>query len=136
MSEMNSPNLESVRIDAKVTPYDNPDSKTKAFVSVTIADMVAINGIRIVDGVNGLFIGMPQAKNSKGEYHPVCAPFSKEAYARLSYAVLEAYQAALEQRSQGRDSVADQIRQGQEEAKEKPAPASSRGSKKKDEAAL
>jgi stage V sporulation protein G len=116
---------EGVKIDCRAYPIKEPKSKTVAFASVTINDMIAINGIQVIDGKNGLFAQMPQTKDAKGEYRDIAFPVTKELRQMLNDTVLTKY---AEEKS--KVSVKDTIKDGQAAAKEKPAkeaPAASKG---------
>ena len=103
-----------VKIDARVYPIAEPKGSTVAFASVTINDMFAVRGIKVVNGENGLFASMPSMKDGKSGYQDVCFPTTKELRAEINGAVVEAYNTALE-----KTSVRDQIKD--DAAKEKPA---------------
>ncbi len=46
--------------------------KTKAFATVVLNDQLQLRGLRIIDGVNGLFVGYPNDPFYKGEdYHSI-----------------------------------------------------------------
>lgn len=69
----------------------NGDSKVKAFVDIAIGDYI-VKGLRILDGKNGLFLGLPQEKAKDGKWYNVFYPKTKEARKDLSDMVLTAYQ--------------------------------------------
>jgi len=92
------------KLDVRVYPIDDPKGDTKAFASVSIDDVAAIRGIRVVGSKKGLFVSMPQSQDSKGIFHDIAVPLSglrKE----ISRAVLGEYKAqtslAPEQRGYG-----------------------------------
>lgn len=66
-------------------------SKLKAFADVAIGDFI-IKGFRIVEGKNGLFLGMPQEKAKDGKWYSSFSSTSKEAQQDLINTVLEAYE--------------------------------------------
>ncbi|TBR17857.1 septation protein spoVG [bacterium] len=66
------------------------DSKIKAFVDVDISGFV-VKGLRIMEGKNGLFLGMPQEKAKDGKWYSVVYPTTKEAKKQLSDLVIAAY---------------------------------------------
>lgn len=71
--------------------YDG-DSKAKAFVDVAIGDYV-VKGFRVVQGKDGLFLGMPREKSNKdGKWYSAFIPVSEEAKQNLTEVVLSAYQ--------------------------------------------
>ena len=67
------------------------DSKTKAFVDVSIGDYV-VKGLRIVKGQKGLFLSMPQEKSKDGKWYNSFYPATKEARTSLTDLVLTAYE--------------------------------------------
>jgi len=110
-----------IKLAARAYPIAEPKSSTVAFASVTINDMFAVRGIKVVNGENGIFAAMPSMKDGKGGYQDVCFPTTKELRAEINSAVLEAYNTALEKGEKNKTSVHDQIKEGAGEAKEKPA---------------
>ena len=67
------------------------DSKTKAFVDVAIGDFI-VKGLKVLEGKNGLFLGMPQDKAKDGKWYNAFYPVTKEARASLTSTILTAYQ--------------------------------------------
>ena len=67
------------------------DSKTKAFVDVSIGDFI-VKGLRVVDGQNGLFLSFPRKKGKDGKWYDAFYPATPEAKQSLSGVVLAAYQ--------------------------------------------
>ena len=110
----------AVKLDVRAYPIAEPKGNVVGFASVTIGDMVAIQGIRVVNGEKGLFAAMPSAKDSKGEYRDVAFPTTSELRKQLNDAVLGAYAAAKEQ-AQEKPSVKEQIKEGGKAAKTAPA---------------
>jgi stage V sporulation protein G len=83
----------SEELDIKVVRmhrYDG-DSKTRAFVDVSIGDYI-VKGLRVVDGQKGLFLSMPSEKGKDGKYYDVFLPSTQEARAGLTQAVLAEYE--------------------------------------------
>lgn len=66
-------------------------SKTKAFVDVSLGGIV-VKGLRVVDGSNGLFVGMPRHQGKDGKWYDTVYPATKEIKEELSSLVLAAYQ--------------------------------------------
>ncbi len=66
------------------------DSKLKAFVDVSLGGFV-IKGLRIVEGKNGLFLGMPRHQGKDGNWYNTVYPASKELHKELTTLVLTAY---------------------------------------------
>jgi stage V sporulation protein G len=114
----------TAKLDVRAYPIAEPKSNTVAFASVTINDMIAINGIRVVDGANGLFAAMPQAKDKDGEYRDIAFPVTKELRQQLNKAILDEYAAS-------KTSVKEQIKDGAKGAPAADAPEAANSKNKK-----
>lgn len=71
--------------------FENDESKLKAFVDIAIGEFV-VRGFRIVEGEEGLFVGMPQDRGKDGRWYERFSPKTPEARQALTEAVLAAYQ--------------------------------------------
>ncbi len=67
------------------------DSKLKAFVDISLGGVV-VKGLRIVNGSNGLFVGMPRHQGKDGKWYNTVYPTTKEIQKELSDLVLAAYE--------------------------------------------
>ena len=67
------------------------DSNLKAFVDISLAGIM-IKGLRIVNGKNGLFLGMPRHQGKDGKWYPTVYPATKEIQQELTNLVMRAYQ--------------------------------------------
>jgi DNA-binding cell septation regulator SpoVG len=116
--------MSNIKLDVRVYPLDNPQGKTKAFASVGFEDLVAINGIRVVNSEEkGLYVSMPQSRREKdGEikYHDIAFPINGELRKEVNKAVLDQYREAIKYRHQslGDQSLGDQLREGQEQVRQ------------------
>ena len=75
--------------------FTGPD-KLRAVSSVDRDDSCLVKNVRVVEGEKGLFVSLPSRRNVKGEWVEHCFPMTKELRAKLSAAVLEAYEAAVQ----------------------------------------
>ncbi|HEY8347853.1 MAG TPA: SpoVG family protein [Symbiobacteriaceae bacterium] len=96
----NQYSLADLITDVKVTPLQGGgNNKIVAFARVTLADCFVLNDIRVIEGQNGLFLGMParKARGSDGEdkYFDIYYPITKEAREELTQAVVQAYEEAI-----------------------------------------
>jgi len=66
------------------------DAKLKAFVDICLGGLV-IKGLRVVQGPEGLFLGMPRQQGKDGRWYNTVFPVSKEAHKELAEFVLSAY---------------------------------------------
>jgi len=93
------PDISETKLDVRAYPIKEPKGKTVAFASVTINDMIGINGIQVVDGKNGLFAQMPQTKDTNGSYRDIAFPVTRELRLQLNSAVIDAYHAVIDKQS-------------------------------------
>lgn len=95
MNGINPNPMATLPVVASITWINSdPTSKLKAYASIKIADVFAVNGIKVVEGKNGLFIGMPNdiyEKNGKTEYKDICFPTTAEMRDTITNAVIGAY---------------------------------------------
>ncbi|GHV10505.1 hypothetical protein FACS1894219_00030 [Clostridia bacterium] len=78
----------NIGLNVRVYPINEPKGNTLAFANIGIEDLAAINGIRVVNGKNGLFVDMPQSKDKDGEYHDIAFPINSDLRKELNKAVL------------------------------------------------
>jgi stage V sporulation protein G len=107
------------KLDVRVYPIDEPKGNTVAFASVAVDDVVAIRGVRVIDGEKGLFMSMPQSKDKDGEYHDIAFPLTADLRKELGDAVIGEYirvsRLEPEQRGYGAYEMAEaNARQGEE----------------------
>lgn len=71
-----------------------PDDSIKANASVNINGAFAIRGVKVMEGINGLFVAMPSYK-AGNDYKDICFPVTAECRRQLHEAVLAAYDQAI-----------------------------------------
>jgi len=69
----------------------NGDGALKAFCDISVLDSLVINGLRVVEGKDGLFVGMPQETGKDGKWYNTVIPLSREIKDEIEKVVLEAY---------------------------------------------
>jgi len=67
------------------------ESATKAFCDISILDSLVINGLRIVQGKDGLFVSMPREVSKDGKWYNTVIPLRREVKDDIEKLVLEAY---------------------------------------------
>jgi stage V sporulation protein G len=84
-----------MELEFKVTRVFRFDGNgaTKAMCDVSICDQFCVKGFRIIQGKNGLFVGMPSDPGKNGKWYDSAFPLTQEARAALNKAVLTAYEA-------------------------------------------
>lgn len=86
----------SIITNIRISPVHSKKSNCCAMVSVTLANVFCISGIKIMDGSKGLFVAMPSAKNKKDEWYDICYPITKEFRKFMSDSILNAFDALQE----------------------------------------
>lgn len=81
----------SIITDIRIFPVINKKTKCCAMVSVTLANVFRISGIKIMAGTRGLFVAMPSAKNKKDEWQDICYPITKEFRKVMNDSILNAF---------------------------------------------
>ena len=67
------------------------DGALKAFCDISVLDSLVINGLRVVEGKDGLFVGMPQEAGKDGKWYNTVIPLRREIKDEIERIVLEAY---------------------------------------------
>ena len=71
------------------------EDKLKAFVSIIIDDCFVVSDIKIIDGVNGLFVSMPSKKRKNGTFRDIAHPLNNETRKMIEEKIIERYNEVL-----------------------------------------
>ena len=71
------------------------DGKMKAVVSITFDDEFVVHDIKIIDGLNGLFIAMPSRKMGEGDFRDIAHPLLSETRTKIKEAIFAEYEKVL-----------------------------------------
>lgn len=76
-----------------VTPTEDPKNVyTRANVEIVLNEVLFVDGLRVVEGRNGLFVSWPASCNPEGrEWKPVVKPLSSIDLARLDAQIMRVY---------------------------------------------
>ena len=77
--------------EVKVFPVRNEDERLKAFATVTFDDCFIIRDLKVINGIDGLFVAMPSKKRKDGKYKDIAHPLNNETREHIESAVLNAY---------------------------------------------
>lgn len=88
-------NEADLKLDVNVRIIE-PMKNLLGFAKVTINDCFVVNDIKICTGEKGMFIGMPSSPDGKGGYKDVCLPITSDFHQKLTDAVLDGYDYAIE----------------------------------------
>lgn len=67
------------------------EGATKAFCDISVMDSLVINGLRVVEGKDGLFVCMPREAGKNGKWYNTVIPLTREVKDAIEQIVLEAY---------------------------------------------
>jgi len=67
------------------------DGRLKALVSITLDNDFAVHDIKVIDGKERLFVGMPSRKDENGVFRDSAHPINNEARCALEEKILAAY---------------------------------------------
>lgn len=67
------------------------EGAVKAYATISLDDEFVVKGIKVLEGENGLWVGMPSRRVKDGSFQDLFHPASKEAREKIVKAVLEAY---------------------------------------------
>jgi stage V sporulation protein G len=67
------------------------EGATKAFCDISILDSIVINGLRVIQGKNGLFVSLPREEGKDGKWYSTVIPLRREVKDDIEKLVLEAY---------------------------------------------
>lgn len=69
----------------------NDESNLKGYVTVVLEDCFAIHNLKIVNGLNGLFIAFPSQKGTNDKYYDICHPITQNFREMLTDEILKEY---------------------------------------------
>ena len=90
MKGLNNPSIDKVRVNVLKDEIHNGKITVKGFASIMIGGF-AINGITIKAGEKGLFVQMPQRRDSSGQYQDMVYGTNALMQSQIKDAVLEKY---------------------------------------------
>ncbi len=80
--------MEITQVTVKLADED----KLKGFVNVTFDNCFVVRGVKIINGVKGLFVAMPNRKHVDGSFRDIAHPVNKEMRDVIEKTILKAYQ--------------------------------------------
>ena len=80
------------------------EDKLKAFVSIIFDDCFVVSDIKIIDGINGLFVSMPSKKRRNGTFRDIAHPLNNETRKAIEGKVIDKYHEVLEESGEHSES--------------------------------
>jgi stage V sporulation protein G len=82
------------------------EGKVKAIVSIIVDSDFAVHDLKVIEGVERLFVAMPNRRSEDGRFQDIVHPISSEARAQIEDAILTKYSEALASMEEQSDTVA------------------------------
>lgn len=79
------------------------EGKVRAIVSIIIDGDFAVHDLKVIEGVERLFVAMPNRRSEDGRFQDIVHPISSEARAQIETAILDRYSEALEEQQHEAD---------------------------------
>jgi stage V sporulation protein G len=73
------------------------EGKVRAIVSIIIDGDFAVHDLKVIEGVERLFVAMPNRRSEDGRFQDIVHPISTEARAQIENSILDKYNEAIEQ---------------------------------------
>ena len=71
------------------------EGKMRAIISVTFDEEFVVHDIKIIEGLNGLFIAMPSRKMADGEFRDIAHPINAATRKKIQEAIFVEYEKSL-----------------------------------------
>ncbi len=72
------------------------EGKVRAVVSIILDGDFAVHDLKVIEGVERLFVAMPNRRSEDGRFQDIVHPISTDARTQLEAIVLEKYREAVE----------------------------------------
>ena len=83
----------------EVRVYPVNEEKVKAYVAITFDDCFIVRDIKVISGINGLFVAMPSKKRKDGTFKDMAHPLNNETRRMIEIKVLGEYEMELSRRA-------------------------------------
>ena len=90
------------------------EGKVKAIVSIILDGDFAVHDLKVIEGVERLFVAMPNRRSEDGRFQDIVHPISSEARAQLEDVVLTKYGEAVAENEAKAGEEAGPAEDGQE----------------------
>lgn len=84
------------------------EGKVRAIVSIIVDGDFAVHDLKVIEGVERLFVAMPNRRSEDGRFQDIVHPISTEARGQLENVILEKYNEAVEAQAQVLEQDQDQ----------------------------
>lgn len=95
---MANPQLEITEVRVTLRD-DNRHDRLKAFATMTLNNAFVIRGLKIIQGINGVFVAMPSRRRPDGQFQDIAHPINNETRRLMEEIVLAEYERELTRHS-------------------------------------
>jgi stage V sporulation protein G len=95
---MANPQLEITEVRVTLRD-DNRHDRLKAFATMTLNNAFVIRGLKIIQGINGVFVAMPSRRRPDGQFQDIAHPINNETRRLMEEIVLAEYERELTRQS-------------------------------------
>ena len=71
------------------------EGKVRAIVSIILDGDFAVHDLKVIDGVERLFVAMPNRRSEDGRFQDIVHPITSEARSQIESVILEKYSETL-----------------------------------------
>jgi stage V sporulation protein G len=89
--------------EVKVFPVN--EDRLKAYVSITIEGCFVVRDLKIIEGIDGLFVAMPSKKRKDGQFKDIAHPLNQETRNTIERMVFEAYELEIKTMGASLDAI-------------------------------
>lgn len=73
------------------------EGKVRAIVSIILDGEFAVHDLKVIEGVERLFVAMPNRRSEDGRFQDIVHPISSDARTQIESVILEKYEEAVSQ---------------------------------------
>ena len=81
---------------ARIHRFDD-EKPLKAFVDISINDVILVKGIKLVEGRKGLFVSMPSRRRTDGTFRDIVHPLNARMREMIEKAIIAEYEKVKDQ---------------------------------------
>lgn len=84
---------------------ENGVTRVRAIVSIVIDDVFAVHDLKIIQGIERMFVAMPNRKDEEGKFRDIVHPIDDETRSLIETIIMDAYERARKEAVQYAESA-------------------------------
>ncbi|RYZ88645.1 MAG: septation regulator SpoVG [Proteobacteria bacterium] len=81
--------------EIKVFPVN--EDKLKAYVTIVLSNCFVVRDLKVIQGIDGLFVAMPSKRRKDGTFKDIAHPVNQATRVRMEKEILDAYTHSLKE---------------------------------------